>query len=146
MKAKTARTILIAGTIIGGVMYFSQTAKAQSTRYQTVSAENRVLRSSKMELAQQVTNAEQEFLTQAQIEGELRTAVNQLSVELDNYKQVSDALINRRDMLEENGVVGPATDAWSFLNRDVTSLQSTVNRLAQDNSRSMTYRNNNLIL
>ena len=78
MKAKTARTLLMAGTIIGGVMYFSQTAKAQDTRLQTMTTENRMLYNTKEQLAQQVTDATNEFNRQAGLESAMSTAARDL--------------------------------------------------------------------
>ena len=78
MKAKTARTLLMAGTIIGGVMYFSQTAKAQDTRLQTMTTENRMLYNTKEQLAQQVTDATNEFNRQAALESAMSTAARDL--------------------------------------------------------------------
>ena len=78
MKAKTARTLLMAGTIIGGVMYFSQAAKAQDTRLKAMTTENRMNYNTKEQLAQQVTGASNEFAAQSMLEADLNRVDNQL--------------------------------------------------------------------
>ena len=141
MKAKTARTLLIAGTIIGGVMYFSQTARAQSTRLQTMTTENRMLYNTKEQLAQQVTGAEQEFVAQSRIEGDLVKAFSDLNVALNNYASVSDALINY-DLADSTGA---AKDYWTGVHNQLPTLKNNVKKLVHDNQRSLNYRNNNLL-
>lgn len=172
MKAKTARTLLMAGTIIGGVMYFSQTAKAQDTRLQTMTTENRMLYNTKEQLAQQVTGASNEFATQAVIEGDLyrlensvRTKRERIALLETTIKQkladgtwatAQDAvktlspgasLLDRANAFKN--MVEPleaAQEELSTLQSEITSLHSQLRTKVAANQRSLSYRMNNLIL
>lgn len=143
MKPKTARTLLMAGTIIGGVMYFSQTAKAQDTRLQTMTTENRMLYNTKEQLAQHVTNAGQEFNIQRKSEEALSKAINDLGNTIINYRAASDALINHKETLERLNTETSVKNAWTTYHGRLTSLLSDVNRLMNDNQRSSDYWVNN---
>ena len=170
MKAKTTRTLLMAGTVIGGLMYFSQTAKAQDTRLQTMTTENRMLYNTKEELAQQVTSASNEFATQAGLENQLRNTERTLR-QKENEKAALDQLIQQK---LANGTWASANDlnsdpaflnlpifqrANEFKNRveplqnaladqsrlatEISSLATGVTSLVNSNIRSNSYRINN---
>lgn len=172
MKAKTVRTLLMAGTIIGGVMYFSQTAKAQGTRLKTMTTENRMLYNTKEQLAQQVTGASNEFATQAQLEAQLKTVKDALrinteikeSLEQTIQQKLADGIwataedaaktippgasIMDRARLYGNMVepLETAQDELRFRTQLVTSLSTQLEALVDQNQRSGAYRANNLIL
>ena len=172
MKAKTARTLLMAGTIIGGVLYFSQTAKAQDTRLKTMTTENRMLYNTKEQLAQQVTGASNEFAAQAKLEGELTNLENSVrtrreriaSLETTIQQKLADgtwataqdavktlspgaSMADRRNAYQN--MVEPlenAQEELSTLQSEITSLHSQLRTKVADNQRSGAYRLNNLIL
>ena len=172
MKAKTVRTLLMAGTIIGGVMYFSQAAKAQDTRLKTMTTENRMLYNTKEQLAQQVTGASNEFAAQAKLEGELNTVEDALrmnrAIKESTEQAIQQNLANGTWATAEDAAktLGPgasmldranafknmvepletAQAELDFRTRLVTSLSTQLERLVNENQRSGDYRRNNLIL
>ena len=176
MKAKTARTLLMAGTIIGGVLYFSQTAKAQDTRLKTMTTENRMLYNTKEQLAQQVTGASNEFAAQAFIERDLITLENSVRtrreqialLETTIQQKLADGTWAEADVIANdpayahimalpyfdrinafNNIYFPLVEAreeLSTLQSEITSLHSQLRTKVADNQRSGDYRRNNLIL
>ena len=173
MKAKTARTLLMAGTIIGGVLYFSQTAKAQDTRLKTMTTENRMLYNTKEQLAQQVTGASNEFAAQGLIERDLITLENSVRTRRERIallettiqqKLADGTWMTAEDVTNDpaimnlpyhdrinafNNIYFPLIDAQeevSTLQSELTSLHSQLRTKVADNQRSWTYRRDNLIL
>lgn len=170
MKAKTVRTLLMTGTIIGGVMYFSQTAKAQDTKLQTMTTENRMLYNTKEELAQQVTGASNEFAIQAGLENQLRNTEATLR-QKKSEKAALDQLIQQKlangtwasaeDLASDpaylnlpimqrvndyKNKVEPLNDALADQSRlatEIASLTTGVTSLVNSNFRSGSYRINN---
>lgn len=172
MKAKTARTLLMAGTIIGGVMYFSQAAKAQDTRLKAMTTENRMNYNTKEQLAQQVTGASNEFAAQSMLEADLNRVDNQLRVNRvmkeSTEQAIQQNLANGTWATAEDAVktlgpgasmldranafknmVEPLEAAQADLQRLtplVATLEAELERLVNQNQRSGDYRRNNLIL
>ena len=167
MKAKTARTLLMAGTIIGGVMYFSQTARAQTA----MTTENRMLYNTKEELAQQVTSANNEFAAQARIEGDLYRLENSVRTRRERIallettieQKLADGIWMTAERASiENPNASPfeladiyknkveplttAQEELSTLQSEITSLHSQLRTKVADNQRSNAYRMRNLIL
>ncbi len=161
----------MAGTVIGGVMYFSQTAKAQDTRLQTMTTENRMLYNTKEELAQQVTSANNEFAAQALLESDLKRVDNlirQNTIKRKNlYNEIKEKMNNETWMTAERASL-VYSDASPFELADIyknkveplmraveehnglvpliESLNNELETVITKNQRSNAYRMRNLIL
>ena len=93
MKAKATRTLLMAGTVIGGLMYFSQTAQA-SRRTSVALSDSQddaaLLRASKAELVRYANKIDEELQEQIRHEANL----------LDLKRELQEA-INDRDTTKD---------------------------------------------
>ena len=157
----------MAGTIIGGVMYFSQTAKAQKT----MTTKNRMLYNTKEELAQQVTSANDEFAAQALLESDLKRVDNlirQNTIKRNNlYNEIKEKMVNETWMTADRASLvyhdaSPFELADIYKNKVeplmraveehnelvplIESLNNELETLITKNQRSNAYRMRNLIL
>jgi dGTP triphosphohydrolase len=133
MKAKTARTLLMAGTMIGGLMYFSQTAQASRRTSVALSDSQEteaLLRTSKAEIVRFANKADEELQEQAIAEAkllDLKRELQEAIYDRDTTKKAIARGILSTDMVstEQMYYYGLFTQTFNPSTVDVTTIKRT---------------------
>lgn len=154
MKAKTTRTLLMAGTVIGGLMYFSQTAQASRRTNVALSDSQEdaaLLRTSKAELVRYANKIDEELQEQIRHEAnlldlkrELQEAINDRDTTKDVIARgiLSTAMVSTEQMyyyglftqtfnpaVVSNGDIGKTYPKWAAWSSETNKLRNQQSRI-----------------
>ena len=131
MKAKATRTLLMAGTVIGGLMYFSQTAQA-SRRTSVALSDSQddaaLLRASKAELVRYANKIDEELQEQIRHEANLLDLKRELQEAINDRDTTKDVIargILSTDMVstEQMYYYGLFTQTFNPATVDVSTIK-----------------------